>query len=250
MILPAISTIEFTNACNFSCSYCQRTDEDGKRKVGMLSVELVERMIIRGDFSNTMYCEFQQNGEPTIHPKFPQLVDMIKRAVPYIGLSTNGTFHKFKNHEAVLAALRKCSCVTLSIHAETTQQDVDLMVSGLRNHTKLRIQTLDNNKYNLDIPSIDGVYIDNYEIREFGKYYAGDKQCLDPITSVTVQHDGDVVACCNVVGKQRVYGNLHNNSMEEIWSTAEKIMFSYCNTCRTPNPYIKRLNFLAETLNA
>lgn len=253
MKLPAISTIEFTNACNFSCHYCQRTDEDGIRKVGMLKLELVKRMLARGDFDNTLYCEFQQNGEPTIHPYFYELVTLIKSAVPYVGLSTNGTYHMFKDAGRILAALRQCHCVTLSIHAETTDFDVYNMFAMLSGHTKLRIQTLNNDNHGLDLQQYvgaDGVFLDNYDIREFRHDYGSPKACLDPKASVTVQWDGDVVACCNVVGKQRVYGNLNEHSMAEIWDKAPQTMFDYCKTCRTPSPYAKRLNFLAETLNS
>lgn len=252
-LLPAISTIEFTNACNFACNYCQRFDDDGIRKVGMLDPKLVRAMVDRGDFDNTLYCEFQQNGEPTIHPYFYELVTTIKKAVPYIGLSTNGTYHKFSDAGRILAALRLCDCITLSIHSETTQFDVDNMVAMMQGHAKVRLQTLDHNNYGLDLEKHwkhNGVYQDNYDIREFRKNYGAPKHCLDPKASVTVQWDGDVVACCNVVGKQRVYGNLHEKTMYTIWKEAPKTMFSYCSTCRTPSPYAKRLNFLAETLNS
>jgi MoaA/NifB/PqqE/SkfB family radical SAM enzyme len=252
MKLPAISTIEFTNACNFSCSYCQRTDEDGVRLVGMLDVDVVKQMVERGDFDNTVYCEFQQNGEPTIHPKFPELLDLIKSVVPYVGLSTNGTYHKFKKSDELLEALKKCDCITLSIHKETTQFDVDNFIEKLQPFTKIRIQTLDNNNHGLDLmkfKDFKGVFLDNYEIREFRKEYSP-ISCIDPKSSVTIQWDGDVVACCNVVGKQRVYGNVKNETLKDIWAKAEKTMFPYCKTCKTPSPYAKRLNFLAETLNS
>jgi MoaA/NifB/PqqE/SkfB family radical SAM enzyme len=253
MTLPAISTIEFTNACNFSCPYCQRTDEDGIRKVGMLSVELVEEMVKRGDFNNTLYCEFQQNGEPTIHPRFTKLVKLIKGAVPYVGLSTNGTYHKFSNSDLILEGLRACDCVTLSIHKETTQYDVDNMVEVLYGHSALRIQTLNGIDYGLNLRNYGikySVFVDNYDIREFRHEYGEPKACLDPQASVTIQWDGDVVACCNVVGKQRVYGNVKYKPLQEIWLTAEKTMFPYCKTCRTPSPYARRLNFLHDTLNS
>ena len=250
MVKPAISTIEFTNACNFNCSYCQRTDEDGVRLVGMFSITTLKIMAERGDFENTLYCEFQQNGEPTIHPKFAQMVAIVKSVVPYVGLSTNGTYHKFAKANEIEAALLSCDCITLSIHKETTQFDVDNFVEKIASKTKVRIQTLDCNSYGLDLKKHEGkVYFDNYEIREFRKEYSP-KHCLDPQASVTIQWDGDVVACCNVVGKQRVYGNIKKESLADIWSKAPKTMFDYCKTCKTPSPYAKRLNFLAETLNS
>lgn len=252
MNIPAISTIEFTNACNFSCKYCQRTDEDGIRTVGMLKPALVELMLSRGDFDGTTYCEFQQNGEPTLHKFFAQLVYLIKSKVPYVGLSTNGTYHILKHRTSVLMALRECHCITLSIHPETTQFDVDNMVKKMEGFCPLRIQTLDHNTYGLDILQYigkPGVFLDNYDIRIFRKQYKP-KFCIDVKTSVTVQYDGDVVPCCNVVGKQNVLGNLNNESLASIWERSSKEMFSYCDTCKTPSPFAKRLSFLSDTLNS
>lgn len=251
MIIPAISTIEFTNHCNFSCGYCQRYHEDGKRKNGFLDISLVKKMIKDGDFANTTYIEFQQNGEPTLHPKFTELVKLIKSVVPYVGLSTNGTYHKFKNNSKEGMAL--CDTVTISVHPETTQEDLDLTVKHLhKNYVAIRIQTLGKNPYGLNIDQykgIPGIMLDDYELREFGLTYKP-KFCIDVKTSVTVQWDGDVVPCCNTVGKQKVLGNLHNEDIKTIWDRSDKKMFSYCNSCKTPSPFAGRLKFFSETLNS
>lgn len=217
----------------------------------MLSVDLVKKMIERGDFENTTYIEFQQNGEPTLHPKFTELVKLIKTAVPYVGLSTNGTYHKFKNNASEGMAL--CDAVTISVHPETTQEDLDLTVKHLhKNYVNIRIQTLGKNPYGLNIDqyqNIPGIMLDDYELREFGLTYKP-KFCIDVKTSVTVQWDGDVVPCCNTVGKQKVLGNLHEENIETIWERSDKKMFSYCDTCKTPSPFAGRLKFFSETLNS
>lgn len=250
MIVPHISTIEFTNACNFTCSYCQRYHEVGKRKVGMLSVELVKRMIKNGSFDNTIFCEFQQNGEPTIHPHFEEIAKLIKTVVPKVGMSTNGTFHSFKHLKG--KEIDYLDAVTISVHPETTEEDIDKTIGMLKN-CKIRIQTLSDYVYKLNInkyKGVSGIYIDNYELRDFNKTYKAPKFCLDVLASVTIQWDGDVVPCCNTVGKQKVYGNVKNKSLKDIWASADKTMFNFCKTCNTPSPYAKRLEFLSNTLNS
>lgn len=251
MLLPAISTIEFTNACNFNCHYCQRTNEDGIRKNGMLSLSLVKKMVDRGDFDNTVYTEFQQNGEPTIHPNFNELVAIIKTKVPYVGMSTNASFMKFKHNP--IEGVKLMDCITISVHAETKQEEVEGVLTALQNEsTRVRVQTLNNQTHSINIQKLQddfGVYVDNYEIREWQTDYGHKDFCIDVKTSVTIQYDGDVVPCCNVVGKQKVIGNVHNDSMHDIWKNYDKQMFSYCRTCKTPSPYAKRLHFFAETMN-
>ena len=251
MILPAISTIEFTNACNFNCHYCQRTNEDGLRKNGMLSVPLVKAMALRGDFANTVYTEFQQNGEPTIHPKFNELVEVVKSVVPYVGMSTNASFMKFKHNP--IEGVKLMDCITISVHEETKQEEIEDVLNALKNtKVRVRVQTLNNQVHSINVDKLKneyGVFVDDYEIREWQTDYGHKDFCIDVKTSVTIQYDGDVVPCCNVVGKQKVIGNVHNQDMTEIWKTYDKAMFSYCRTCKTPSPYAKRLNFFAETMN-
>jgi len=251
MLRPAISTIEFTNACNFSCHYCQRTNEDGIRKNGMLKYDLVKQMVERGDFENTVYIEFQQNGEPTIHPKFNELVELIKTVVPYVGMSTNASFMKFKHNP--IEGVKLMDCITISVHQETRQDEIEAVLTALKgSKCRVRIQTLNNQTHAIDMDFLRenySVFIDDYEIREWQKDYGKKDFCIDVKTSVTIQYDGDVVPCCNVVGKQKVIGNVHEQSIEQIWANYDKKMFSYCATCKTPSPYAKRLNFFAETMN-
>jgi len=203
MKVPHISTIEFTNACNFSCSYCQRYHEVGKRPIGMLDINLVKLMVQNGDFENTMFCEFQQNGEPTIHPKFEEIARLIKSVVPMIGMSTNGTFHKFKHFQG--KKIDYLDTVTISIHSETTEEDIDKTIAMLEN-CKIRIQTLDKYIYDLNIEkyrNVDGIFIDNYDIRDFDKIYKSPKFCLDVISSCTIQWDGTLcLAAIQLVNKK------------------------------------------------
>jgi len=250
--LPAISTIEFTNACNFSCHYCQRTNEDGIRKNGMINVAKVQNMLERGDFDNTIYTEFQQNGEPTLHPKFNELVGMIKKVVPYVGMSTNGSFMKWKHNP--IEGVKNMDCITISVHEETKQREIEEVLTALKgSKCKARIQTLNDNQYNIDLDYLAKNYTifkDNYEIREWQTEYGHKEFCIDVKTSVTIQYDLDVVPCCNVVGKQKVIGNTGETTLKDIWAQYDKKMFDYCKTCKTPSPYAKRLNFFSETMNA
>ena len=248
--IPAISTIEFTNACNFSCSYCQRTDEDGKRKNGMLKESTIDNIIKNDGFSGTSYIELQQNGEPTINPNFNKFVEKIKSQVKYVGMSTNASFLSFKHNP--LEGVKMLDCLTISIHKETKLDDINNILEALDlDRTKVRIQTLNHNWNNVEMNKIiekGKIFFDNYNIREFRKDYGKKKFCMDLNSSVTIQYDGDVVPCCNVVGKQKVLGNVNNNSIKQIWEEHDKKIFNYCSTCETPSPFSKRLYFFTQTM--
>jgi MoaA/NifB/PqqE/SkfB family radical SAM enzyme len=210
-------------------------------------------MIDRGDFAGTTYIEFQQNGEPTLHPHFNDLVEMISSVVPYLGMSTNASFMKWK-HEPIIG-VRNLDCLTISIHDETTTADIlDVLRALEGSKTKVRLQTLNKDRRNVDVGLIvsefPATYIDDYEIREWQHDYGKKKFCIDVKTSVTVQYDGDVVPCCNVVGKQKVLGSLRRDSLADIWESCTKEMFPYCDTCRTPSPYTNRLVFFTSTMSS
>lgn len=240
--LPAVSTLELTNLCNFNCGYCQRQSKDAKRILGFFDVELLDVMGARGDFKNTLYIEVQQNGEPTLHPQFQKCIEILKRFVPYVGMSTNGRFTREKEKGVSLL-----DCITISVHPQTKDEDVERVLRCSRG--KVRLQSLDNQWHYVHKGLFEGrVFIDNYDIRDFGHNYGEKNFCIDVHTSVTIQHDGDVVPCCNCVGKQRVLGNIKKKSLQDIWQQTEPVLFDYCKTCRTPNPYAGRLQFFSNTM--
>lgn len=249
MRYPSINTIEFTNACNFSCAYCQRNNADGRRPIAYMRTELVQKLIDEGAFKNTAYIEFQQNGEPTLHPLFAELVAMIRPHVPFIGMSTNATFIR-KN---VLDAVRSMDLITISVHPQTQQDDIVKVSQALEGcKTRIRVQTLADVWYDIDksvIESLKNVCIDNYPLREFGCVYGEKRFCADLHYGVTIQSDGDVVPCCNVVGKQKVLGSIHDDSLADIWANSDHTLFEYCKTCKTPSPFAHRLSFFDSSIN-
>ena len=252
MQIPSINTIEFTNACNFNCAYCQRNNEDGKRPIAFLDPSLVRKLIGEGAFENTAYIEFQQNGEPTLHPQFAELVTMIREQVPYIGMSTNATFIR-KADEAMLHAVRSMDLITISIHPQTRLEDIINVSQALEDsRTRIRVQMLEEETYDIDMGALSclrNISIDNYPLRVFGCNYGKKRFCADLHYGVTIQADGDVVPCCNVVGKQKVLGNVCKDSLADIWANSDHKMFEYCKTCRTPSPFAHRLSFFDTSIN-
>lgn len=87
--MPSIYAIEISSACDMRCPHCLRTSDPVPAK--LFDVELLGEMIDRGDFSGTSYVELQMAGEPTLHPKLPEIVLLLKRrARVLVGMSTHG----------------------------------------------------------------------------------------------------------------------------------------------------------------
>lgn len=77
---------ELTSLCNFSCTHCIR--EEGE--AGFLPVPLVEKVLTEARrYQNVDYVAFT-GGEPTLHPHFPELLELVARHGHRFGFVTNG----------------------------------------------------------------------------------------------------------------------------------------------------------------
>ncbi|MFF2887401.1 radical SAM/SPASM domain-containing protein [Paenibacillus sp. NPDC057967] len=102
--------IETTSICNLSCTFCPPT----QRAKGFLSVE---------DYSRTLdqvkpftdYIYFHVKGEPLLHPKIDQLLDIAHEKGFKVNITTNGTLIA-KNKAKLLGkpALRQ---INFSLHS-------------------------------------------------------------------------------------------------------------------------------------
>lgn len=74
-----------TEKCNLSCPMCIRGDQDG----AVLSIQKLYEIIKRGDFKN---CDLiLTGGEPTLHPEFCKIIDIVCAAARSVTITSNGT---------------------------------------------------------------------------------------------------------------------------------------------------------------
>jgi radical SAM protein with 4Fe4S-binding SPASM domain len=67
-----------------------------------------------------------------------------------------------------------------------------------------------------------------------------------PLGEMVVCFDGDVVLCCNDMGREEIVGNLKNNSIEEVWNGKEmlnKINQIYCGEQSSDDFICKKCEF-------
>lgn len=108
---------ELTSLCNFSCTHCIR--EEGEP--GFLPVSLVEKVLAETRrYGNINYVAFT-GGEPTLHPEFPRLLELVTGYGYRFGFVTNGwrfvdrTFAQLAPYRGQLAH------VTFSVDGATEQ---------------------------------------------------------------------------------------------------------------------------------
>jgi radical SAM protein with 4Fe4S-binding SPASM domain len=83
--------MEINNFCNNKCVYCYNTD----RSNDYISTDILKKIII-GAKKVGVKCVVLSGGEPTLHPDFLQILDIIHDFNLKICLSTNGTFFNKK----------------------------------------------------------------------------------------------------------------------------------------------------------
>ena len=78
---------ELTNLCNFSCVHCIR-DEDGPKHY--LSLEIIEKVLREAAAYRSFVLAVFTGGEPTIHPRFADVVERVAGHDLSFGFVTNG----------------------------------------------------------------------------------------------------------------------------------------------------------------
>jgi MoaA/NifB/PqqE/SkfB family radical SAM enzyme len=140
--------IELTNICNFDCTFCPKSEMD--RPYGHMDVALAKRVI--DELKSKKICDkitFHVMGEPTLHPKFFEILDYaIEKKMP-VGLTTNGTGLNGKTGERL---------ATFDLH----QIDVSLQTPDEISFSLRKAKNMSFNEY------IDGIFgfFSAYNVKE------------------------------------------------------------------------------------
>ena len=81
--------VEVSSLCNAACPYCVQACYKDQWKGGLMDMETFERL--KPGFSMANLVFLQGWGEPLLHPKFWQMVQMVKSSGVKVGFTTNGT---------------------------------------------------------------------------------------------------------------------------------------------------------------
>lgn len=102
--------VEITSVCNLACSFCPPT----QRKANFISIEAFTHILdqIR---PHTEYIYYHLKGEPLLHPRIDELLDISHAKGFKVNITTNGTLiHKVKDKIIGKPALRQ---MNFSLHS-------------------------------------------------------------------------------------------------------------------------------------
>jgi len=85
--VPPSVTVEFTNLCNVSCTYC--TSPLALRPQGMMAEATFARLLEQLRLAGAKRVRLVGNGEATLHPQFAEFARRLASTVPFVSLVTN-----------------------------------------------------------------------------------------------------------------------------------------------------------------
>ena len=227
--------IEITNICNLACSFCS-IDNRIKESISVENFEAILKKI--NDYTDYIYLHVK--GEPLLHPKLLDLLDLAYKYNKHVNITTNGTLLTESVDILKHKAVRQ---INISLHSENNKEnyleDIMKSVENLNNKiVVLRYWTTNKEEsteivekvlkhYNLSTESVDkhikirdNLFLDKQE--EFvwpsldNDYYNEIGTCYALKDQLAILVDGTVVPCCLDSNGIINLGNIYQQTLEDI----------------------------------
>jgi molybdenum cofactor biosynthesis enzyme MoaA len=117
---PQNILLEPSSGCNHRCVFCSRQYGLG-RMARLLSIELARRILVEGFQLGSREAGFYLDGEPLLHPKLPEMVNIASQVgYKYLYMTTNGAlFNPSRQDQLIQAGLNS---VKYSINAGNPEE--------------------------------------------------------------------------------------------------------------------------------
>lgn len=89
--LPRYIDVELTNLCNFNCCFCPTGTKSMQRIKGLMPDAVIDAIVDNVKKYGIPGVRFIRWGEPTMHPKYIEAMDRVKKAGAAIHINTNGS---------------------------------------------------------------------------------------------------------------------------------------------------------------
>ena len=260
--------LEITNVCNLSCSFCPGT----KRPKRFLSPEEFRHLASRLA-GHTEYLYLHVMGEPLLHPRLAEILDIAAALGFKICLTTNGTL--LDRALPTLLSARKLHKISVSLHSfegNDGAEDLAGYVSrctracralanagvicalrlwneGGKNEKNAQIFSILSREFSKNMAEIpldirgnrklaQRLYLESaekFDWPDMGAAPAGTEFCLGLRQQAAVLCDGTVVPCCLDGEGQIPLGDLFTQEFEEILTSprARAMVEGFSRRCPT-----------------
>ena len=255
---PIHLDIEATSSCNLKCTMCPRTEMEANGtfwKVQNFDFELYKKLIDEGVKNGLKSVKYNYLGEPLLNPKLFQMIRYAKQAgVIDVMFNTNATYLSAKNAEKLLdSGIDKLFFSFDSPMKERYEKiregaQFDEVLNNIKRFIKMRndrgslkpftrvsMVLMQENQDEwpkfqaLFAPIVDAVaYVDyldhngqhNPEKTLIDLTARDNRFCCPQLWQRTFVHpDGVATVCCIDSKRELVVGNVHDNTLAEIWTS-------------------------------
>lgn len=199
--------INVTDACNRACEFCPHSEDDYQYRTGRASLSLfsfiAEQLLEKNYTGSIVLCG---QGEPTMYKPLREAITILSTTNANIELITNGELlTKEKVKDLFSAGL---NVINISVYEEKYASHANSLVEDLEPS-----QWLIRNRYLGQIEIVNRI-----EIRNGIGTHKKDP-CWLLAYKMLINHNGDVMLCCNDWTRKNVYGNVYKTSLWDIWTT-------------------------------
>lgn len=233
---PREIIVDICAACNASCPFCPRIYMPEERSKGYMDMDLFRFILAEAKREGIKNIRLYSTAEPTLHPKFDEIIELLKRDNFFVSVSTNAsmldrhtdTLMKVdilqysiegwdkESYEKYRVPLKfdKVYNNIKDFHAEKLKREIRPKIStnllltkktDLKKYMQLWGDFVDNVKMHFMLEAT--VYEnDRFVARKNeaigDEYYTFAKQtknflCTYPFNILTVAYDGKIALCCN-----------------------------------------------------
>ena len=244
---PKEIIIDICAACNAACPFCPRLYMPEERSKGYMSLDLFKFILAEAKREGIKNIRLYSTAEPTLHPKFGEIIDLLKKDNFFVSVSTNASL--LDKH---IEALMKVDILQFSIEGWDKESyekyriplKFDRVYANIKlfHEEKLKASTAPKVSTNLLLTKdtnlkkymeLWGDLIDNIQIHfmleattyENGKFVSKRNQKLNdeyynfeslkedficgyPFNILTIAFDGKIALCCNDFSASMNIGNI------------------------------------------
>ena len=226
--------LEITNGCNLNCDFCIKNS----RKIEYISIDNF-KLVLDKLKNYTDYLYFHVLGEPLLHPKINELIDIASSNFK-INITTNGYLinniktNNIRQLNISLHSFNNKYNISLTNYLDNIFNKIDTL-----NNTYISLRLWVKNKYNKDIIDyINNRYkvnieenIDNYKINDHifinnfhefiwpdlnNNYYSEEGTCYALKDHIGILVNGTIIPCCLDSKGIINLGNIYKDNIKNI----------------------------------
>ena len=233
--------IEITNSCNLNCDFCIKNDRENKFLSEEEFIQILDKIK-----PYTSYLYFHILGEPLMHPKINEFIDMAHEKGFNVNITTNGYLvdriktNNIRQLNVSLHSFNERYGTDLKAYLDNIFNKVDTLENTyislrlwVKNQNSDEIINYINNRYNMNIKDSDldntvtikknNVFINAFH--EFiwpdlnNSYYNEEGTCYALKDHIGILSNGTIIPCCLDTKGIINLGNIYNDDINDIMNS-------------------------------